>query len=99
LQRCGVEEILHEVLMKHRLGGSPRAGVSLFPGYRHGDHPLLSSLTAKLRASVSRLLAHQVATAAIITQVPPAVVARLVGVSISAAAQWHYLGASTAEHR
>jgi hypothetical protein len=58
LQRCGVEEILHEVLMKHRLGGSPRAGVSLFPGYRHGDHPLFSSLTAKLRASVSRLLAR-----------------------------------------
>jgi integrase len=95
-----VEEILRDVPIKHRVGGSRRDDTWLFPGYRHGDHMLPSSLTVKLRAlGVSPARAHQVATAAIITQVPPAVVARLLGVSVSTAAEWHYLGGSAAEHR
>ena len=95
-----VEEILREVPIRSRVGGSGRDDIWLFPGYRHGDHMLPSSLTAQLRAlGVSAARAHQVAAAAIITQVPPAVAARLLGVSVSTAAEWHYLAGGTAEHR
>lgn len=95
-----VEEVLREVPIRSRVGGSGRDDTWLFPGYRHGDHMLPSSLTVQLRdLGVSPARAHQAATAAIITQVPPSVVARLLGVSISTAAEWHYLAGGTAEHR
>jgi integrase len=95
-----VEEILHDLPLRSRVGGSRRDDTWLFPGYRHGDHMLPSSLTAKLRSlGVSPARAHQVAAATIITQVPPAVVARLLGVSISTAAEWHYLGGAAPVHR
>jgi integrase len=95
-----VEDILRDFPIRSRVGGSRIDATWLYPGYRHGDHMLPSSLTAKLRAlGVSPGRAHQVATAAIINQVPPAVVARLLGVSISTAAEWHSLGGSAIEHR
>jgi hypothetical protein len=95
-----VEDILRDFPIRSRVGGSRIDATWLYPGYRHGDHMLPSSLKAKLRAlGVSPGRAHQVATAAIINQVPPAVVARLLGVSISTAAEWHSLGGSAIEHR
>jgi len=53
---------------------------------------LPSRLTAKLCAlGLSPARAHQVAAAAIITQVPTAVVALLFGVSAITAAEWQHL--------
>ena len=61
---------------------------------------LPASLATKLRAiGVSPRQAHQAAAASLITQVPPAVIARLLGVSLTTAAAWYALAGSNAEHR
>lgn len=68
----------------------------LFPGYRHGRPLSPSTLAANLRQlGISPARAHQASTANIISQVPPIVVARLLGVSPSTASDWHSLIANT----
>ncbi|ODA89952.1 hypothetical protein ATY41_02620 [Leifsonia xyli subsp. xyli] len=64
----------------------------LFPGYRHGRPLSPSSLAATLRQhGLSPARTHQESTANIISQVPPIVAARLLGVAVSTAADWHRL--------
>jgi len=95
-----VETILAGATVRNRVGGTPRDDTWVFPGYRHNDHMLPASLATKLRAiGVSPRQAHQAAAAALITQVPPAVIARLLGVSLTTAAAWHALAGNDAEHR
>lgn len=95
-----VMSIVQGVPLKRRFGGSSDGSQWVFPGSRHGDHVLASSLAAQLRdADVSPTLAHQASAAAIITQVPPAVVARILGIDMTTAAQWHQLAGSIPRHR
>jgi hypothetical protein len=71
-------------------------GEWLFPGYRHGRPLSPSSLAATLRQlGLSPGRAHQASTANIISQVPPVVAARLLGVSPDTASEWHNLIANT----
>lgn len=71
-------------------------GEWVFPGYRHGRPLSPSSLAATLRGlGLSPGRAHQASTANIISQVPPVVAARLLGVAPSTAADWHGLIANT----
>lgn len=85
---------------KRRFGGSTRDDTWIFPGYQHGSHQLPSSLAARLRTlGVRPATAHQASSAAIITQVPPAVAARILGISITTAANWHKLTGDAPTHR
>ncbi|WP_165068698.1 hypothetical protein [Marisediminicola senii] len=94
-----IEAIQQGVPLKRRFGGSSERSEWVFPGYRHGNHVLASSLAVQLRdAGVSPALAHQVSAAVIITQVPPAVVARILGIHLTTAAQWHQLAGSIPLH-
>lgn len=89
-----------DVMSKPRAGGSTRHGGWVFPGYRHGTHMLPSSLLATLRQlGVTPTVAHRASAASLITQLPPAVVARLIGVDVRTTAGWHALSAATVEHR
>ncbi|OUM44670.1 hypothetical protein B8W73_02670 [Arthrobacter agilis] len=82
--------LLAGVPTKRRFGGSIHNTIWVYPGYQHGEHQLPSSLAAHLRVyGISPITAHQAATATIITHVPPAVVARILGVSLDTAAGWH----------
>lgn len=93
-------EILADVPIRHRVGGDRRDDTWLFSCYRHDVHIVPSSLAAALRGlGVSPARAHQASAAAMITQVPPAVVARLLGMSVRTAAQWHAIAASDPQHR
>ena len=95
-----VEAILAGTRVRNRVGGTPRDDTWIFPGYRHDDHMLPASLATKLRAiGVSPRQAHQAAAASLITQVPPAVIARLLGVSLTTAAAWYALAGGNPEHR
>ena len=95
-----VQSILDGVPIRHRVGGSRHDDTWVFLGYRHDGHMLPSSLATKLRATgLSPGPAHQASVAAIVTQVPPAVVARLLGVQVSTAARWHILAGTDAAHR
>lgn len=68
----------------------------LFAGYRHGRPISPSSLAATLRQlGLSPGRAHQASIANIISQVPPVVAARLLGVSPGTASEWHGLIANT----
>ncbi|WP_344059243.1 hypothetical protein [Microbacterium pumilum] len=85
---------------KPRAGGSGRDDTWIFPGSRHDQHILPSSLAPQLKAlGVSPVTAHQASAAALITQMPPAVVARLVGVRITTASQWHKSAGTDPAHR
>lgn len=71
-------------------------GEWLFPGYRHGRPLSPSSLAATLRRlGLSPGRAHQASIANIISQVPPVIAARLLGVSPDTASEWHGLIANT----
>jgi len=71
-------------------------GEWLFPGYRYGRPLSPSSLAATLRElGLSPGRAHQASIANIISQVPPVVAARLLGVSPDTASEWHNLIANT----
>lgn len=95
-----VESILAGTSVRNRVGGRPRDDTWIFPGYRHNDHMLPGSLAAELRAiGVSPRQAHQAAAASLITQVPPAVIARLLGISLTTATAWYALAGSNPEHR
>lgn len=77
------------IKVKRRLGGANIDHVWIFPGYRHGDHVSPSSLAAKLRTlGVNPTAGHRAASGALITQVPPAVLARVLGVSMATASTW-----------
>ncbi len=72
------------------------SGEWLFAGYRHGRPISSSSLAATLRQlGLSPERAHQASIANIISQVPPVVAARLLGVSPATASEWHSLLANT----
>ncbi|PVE14620.1 hypothetical protein DDA93_15845 [Arthrobacter sp. Bz4] len=87
-----VDVILAGRIDKRRFGGAAHDETWIFPGYRHGNHQLASSLAARLRKlGVEPAVAHQASSAAIITQVPPAVAARILGISITTASNWHKL--------
>ena len=95
-----LESIAGGVTMRRRFGGSDQDGGWVFPGYRHGQHMVPSSLAAKLRAlGVTPMNAHQASTAAIVSQVPPAVVSRLLGVSVRTATKWHEAAGNQVEQR
>ncbi|HWU47207.1 MAG TPA: hypothetical protein VN133_10670 [Humibacter sp.] len=81
----------------HRVrGAGERQNVWLFPGYRYGNPVSPSSLAATLRQlGLSPSRAHQASSANIISQVPPVVAARLLGVALSTAADWHGLIVNT----
>ncbi|WP_155849843.1 hypothetical protein [Arthrobacter sp. H41] len=92
--------LLAGVPTKRRFGGSTHNSTWVYPSTHHGDHQLPSSLAAHLRIyGVSPATAHQAATAAIITQVPPAVVARILGVSLKTTAGWRKLTGDAATYR
>ncbi|MGG7465599.1 hypothetical protein [Plantibacter sp. YIM 135347] len=77
--------------------GELRTSTWVFPGYRHGCSLNPSSLAATLRQlGLSPSRAHQASTANIISQIPPIVAARLLGVAPSTAADWYSLIANTA---
>ncbi len=87
-----IRMLLAGVPTRRRFGGSTQNSTWVYPSPHHGEHQLPSSLAAHLRIySVSPVTAHQAATAAIVTQVPPAVVARILGVSLTTAANWQRL--------
>ncbi|GAA1117518.1 hypothetical protein [Arthrobacter flavus] len=87
-----VEIILSGKIDKRRFGGAAHDNTWIFPGYQHGSHQLASSLAARLKnLGAKPAVAHQASSAAIITQVPPAVTARILGISITTAAHWHKL--------
>lgn len=87
-----VHAIINEHTHKRRAGGRGLDATWIFPGARHDAHILPSSLAPQLkRLGVSPVGAHQASAATLITQLPPAVVARLVGVKISTASGWHQL--------
>lgn len=95
-----VAAILDGISIRHRVGGSRRDETWIFPGYRHNDHMLASSLATKLRAiGVSPARAHQASAAALITQVPTSVIARLLGISLNTASEWHAIAGSTTSTR
>lgn len=95
-----ITAILAGVPTKRRFGGSIRNTTWVYPGYQHGEHQLPSSLGATLRTyGVSPITAHQAATAGIITQIPPAVAARILGVSLTTAAGWQRLVSSEPTYR
>lgn len=95
-----VAAILDGVAIRHRVGGSRRDETWIFPGYRHNGHMLPSSLATKLHAiGVSPARAHQASAAALITQVPPPVIARLIGISLNTASEWHSLAGGTTSTR
>ncbi|WP_394253064.1 hypothetical protein [Arthrobacter pityocampae] len=95
-----ITAILAGVPTKRRFGGSTQSSTWVYPGYQHGEHQLPSSLGATLRTyGVSPITAHQAATAGIITQIPPAVAARILGVSLSTAAGWHRLTSTEPTYR
>lgn len=84
-----IDLLLTGVPTKRRFGGATHNSAWVYPGYRHGEHQLPSSLAAHLRAyGVSPVTAHQAATATIITQIPPVVAARILGVSLKTASGW-----------
>ncbi|UFU15902.1 hypothetical protein LQK89_17475 (plasmid) [Curtobacterium sp. C1] len=89
IARPWVEAIRSGITVKRRLGGRDTDPVWIFPGYRHGDHTLPSSLAAQLRQlGVDPTVGHRAAAGAVVTQVPSAVVARVLGVSIATASTW-----------
>ncbi|MCU1634349.1 MAG: hypothetical protein JWM61_3001, partial [Micrococcaceae bacterium] len=95
-----VRAILAGVPAKRRFGGSIHNITWVYPGYQHGEHQLPSSLGATLRTyGVYAGTAHQAATAGIITQIPPAVAARILGVSLSTAAGWQRLTSTPPTYR
>ena len=95
-----VNAILTGSTHKRRAGGAGQDDTWIFPGARHGAHMLPSSLATQLKAlGVSPVGAHQASAATLITQLPPAVVARLVGVRVSTAARWHQLAGTDPSHR
>ncbi|MHA7145144.1 hypothetical protein ACX80U_10545 [Arthrobacter sp. TmT3-37] len=95
-----IRALLAGVPTKRRFGGSIHHTTWIYPGYQHGEHQLPSSLAAHLRTyGVSPVTAHQAATAGIITQIPPAVAARILGVSLTTAAGWQRLTSSQPTYR
>ena len=95
-----VEAIRQGIPIKRRFGGASADFTWVFPGSGHNQHVLASSLAVQLRiAGVSPALAHQAAAAAIITQVAPAIVARILGVSIITATEWHTLAGGLSRPR
>ncbi|MHA7141622.1 hypothetical protein ACX80T_08820 [Arthrobacter sp. Sr33] len=95
-----VTVIMSGKIDKRRFGGSAQDNTWIFPGYQHGSHQLPSSLAARLRTlGVRPTTAHQASSAAIITQVPPAVAARILGISITTAAHWHKLTGDAPTYR
>ncbi|PPB49858.1 hypothetical protein C4K88_03975 [Arthrobacter pityocampae] len=95
-----ITAILAGVPVKRRFGGSIPNTTWVYPGYQHGEHQLPSSLGATLRTyGVSPITAHQSATAGIITQIPPAVAARILGVSLTTTAGWQRLISSQPTYR
>lgn len=85
---------------KRRFGGAAHDETWIFPGYRHGDHQLASSLATRLKKlGVKPAVAHQASSAAIINQVPPAVAARILGISFTTASNWHKLTGNAATYR
>ncbi|GAA2174943.1 hypothetical protein GCM10009784_15350 [Arthrobacter parietis] len=95
-----VAVILAGKIDKRRFGGAAHDETWVFPGYRHGNHQLASSLAARLKKlGVEPAVAHQASSAAIITQVPPAVAARILGISITTAAHWHKLTGDAPTYR
>lgn len=64
------------------------------------DTAITTSLAARLKKlGVEPAVAHQASSAAIITQVPPAVAARILGISITTASNWHKLTGDAAATR
>ncbi|MGC5172068.1 hypothetical protein ACLQ2Q_15585 [Microbacterium sp. DT81.1] len=95
-----VNAILAGGMPKRRAGGAGRDDIWIFPGDRHGGHMLPSSLSTQLKQlGVSPVGAHQSSAATLITQMPPAVVARLLGVRNSTAAKWQQLAGTDPAHR
>lgn len=87
--RPWVKAITEGITVKRRLGGANIDRVWIFPGYRHGDHVSPSSLAAKLRTlGVDPTAGHRAASGALITEVPPSVLARVLGVSMATASKW-----------
>lgn len=95
-----ISQILAGVPVRRLLGGSTHDTTWVYPSPHHGKHQLPSSLAAHLRRfGVSPMTAHQAATGSIVSQVPPAVVSRILGVSLTTAASWQRLTAANAEYR
>lgn len=95
-----IGEILASRMPKRRAGGDGQDNTWIFPGARHSAHMLPSSLATQLKAlGVSPVAAHQASAATLITQLPPAVVARLLGVRVATASRWHQMAGTLPAHR
>lgn len=95
-----IASLLAGVPIRRLLGGSTHDNTWVYPSPHHGEHQLPSSLAAHLRNyGVSPMTAHQAATAGIVSQIPPAVVARILGVSLTTAANWQRLTGNNITHR
>ena len=89
IARPWIKAIRSGIAVKRRLGGRNGDLVWIFPGYRHGDHILPSSLAGQLRGlGVDPTAGHRAASGTFVAQVPPAVVSRVLGVSIATASTW-----------
>lgn len=66
----------------------------------HGRPLLTTALAVALRnLGVTPSRAHQASSAAIITQVRPAIAVRLLGIAPTTASNWHNLATASIQHR